>query len=74
MSGIGNDGLTIDDRKKTAKKRQNTHKRFFPYAGEDGESTGIKEVISTILTLEGRPDICPFLFCTTKGKVTASLI
>jgi integrase len=67
VSCIGEDGITVEARKKTRNKR-NGRKRTFPFVFGDGSTTGIKEALDIILNLKGRPDITPYLFCTTKGK------
>lgn len=69
VSGIGDDGLTVAARKKTAKKRGN-RERFFPYFIEADEGlidTGLKAAIDNVLELP-RPIGSMFLFCTKRGQ------
>lgn len=72
MKGAGTDKLTVPGRKKNkskTKQRRKVHRdRYFPYADNNGNSTGIKEAIDAILALPGRPDITTHLFCTTRGR------
>lgn len=67
LSGIGQDGLTIAPRKKTAAKRQTGRERFFPYADRDGNSTGLREALDAILAMP-RPVGSFWLFCTRRGQ------
>ncbi len=70
LSNISEDGITLEPRRKTARKRKNARRRFFPYYIEIGEeriSTGLKEAVDAILALK-RPAKTEYLFCTRSGQ------
>jgi len=66
ISAIQKDGLLIEPRKKTSKKRQEARKRLFPFFIEC-ESTGLREALDDIQALP-RPIGSIWLFCTRRGQ------
>lgn len=65
LSGIQENGLLVEKRRKT-RKLKGKRRRFFPFTYPDGGSTGVKEALDAILAV--RPEFdTPMLFCTRDG-------
>ena len=64
---IGAESLTVEPRKKTKHKRKTVRRRSFPYVDENGESTGVKEALDDIISIQRKVGSL-YLFSTRVGQ------